>query len=65
MSDNQTTHKHIHEFKELAQRVSEILDSGNEDALLEHLQALLDYNEKNRDAIIAECKEIDGKEERE
>lgn len=55
-------YKHIGEFKVLAEKVSEILDEGNEDALMEHLQALLDYNEKNRDAIIAECKEIDGKE---
>ena len=30
---------------------------------MEHIQTLLDYNEKNRDAIISECKEIDGKKE--
>ena len=58
-----TGYKHIGEFKVLAEKVSEILDEGNEDALMEHLQALLDYNEKNRDAIIAECKKIDGMEE--
>lgn len=55
-------YKHIGEFKVLADKVSEILDTGNEEELMEHLQALLDYNERNRDAIISECKEIDGKE---
>ena len=30
---------------------------------MEHIQALLDYNERNRDAIISECKEIDGNKE--
>ena len=58
-----TGYKHIGEFKVLAEKVSEILDEGNEDALMEHLQALLEYNEKNREAIISECKEIDGKKE--
>ena len=57
------SYKHIGEFKALAEKVSEILDEGNEDALMEHLQALLEYNEKNWEAIISECKEIDGKKE--
>lgn len=56
-------YKHIGEFKALAEKVSEILDGGNEGDLMEHIQTLLDYNEKNREAIISECKEIDGKKE--
>jgi DNA-binding SARP family transcriptional activator len=56
-------YKHIGEFKVLAEKVSEILDGGNLEDLEEHLKTLLEYNEKNREAIISECKEIDGKEE--
>ena len=56
-------YKHIDKFKVLAEKVSEILNTGNKEELMEHLRALLDYNERNREAIISECKEIDGMEE--
>lgn len=57
-----TDYKHIQEFRKLAEKVSEILDQGDEEKLLEHIQILLDYNENNREAIVAECRDIDSKE---
>lgn len=57
-----TDYKHIQEFRKLAEKVSEILDQGDEEKLLEHIQILLDYNENNREAIVAVCRDIDSKE---
>jgi hypothetical protein len=54
-------YKHVEEFRKLAEKVSEILDQGDEEKLLEHIQILLDYNENNREAITAECRDIDSK----
>ena len=54
-------YKHVEEFRKLAEKVSEILDQGDEEKLLEHIQILLDYNENNREAITAECRDIDNK----
>ena len=57
-----TDYKRIRGFKNLADKVNETLDKGENGDLLAIVQELLDYNEKNREAIIAECRDIDSKE---
>jgi len=57
-----TDYKHIRDFKNLADKVNETLDKGENGDLLAIVQELLDYNENNREAIIAECRDIDSKE---